>query len=184
MRREHVVAQVGLLLLLAFGAAAAQGPPAAPAAPAPGPLLNPMHPLERVLTGGFAGPESYSALAGEGYKTYIDLRSEAERAADASAPTPPGLRIEHLPVAGEADLNLATARALDKLLDDPALYPVVVACGSGNRVGALLALRAFWLDGASPEAALDLGRKAGLTKMEPTVRILLGLPPTAPAPAP
>ena len=85
MRREHVVAQVGLLLLLAFGAAAAQGPPAAPAAPAPGPLLNPMHPLERVLTGGFAGPESYSVLAGEGYKatgravaTLVDLACETK----------------------------------------------------------------------------------------------------------
>ena len=38
-------------------------------------------------------------------------------------------------------------------------------------------MRAFWLDGARPDAALDLGLRAGLTKLEPAVRLLLGLPP-------
>ena len=177
----------------AFGTAAALGSeapqvpsvaPAAPAAPAAGPLLNSKTPLEGVRTGGFGGPESYAALAAEGYKTYIDLRSAAEKAEDAEVAVPPGLRLEHIPIAGEADLNLASARALDALLDDRSLYPVVVACGSGNRVGALLALRAFWLDGTPAEAALDLGRRAGLTKMEPSVRMLLGLPPPLPPPPP
>lgn len=185
MKRECILVFSGLLLAVAFAAAvpeagSAQQPTAAPAvaeAPAAGPLLNPKQPFEGVLTGGFAGPEGYAVLATEGYKTYVDLRPEAERTADADAPIPAGLRIERVPVAGEADLNLATVRALDKLLDDRTLYPVVVACGSGNRVGALLALRAFWLDGVPAQEALDLGRKGGLTRLEPTVRMLLGLPP-------
>jgi hypothetical protein len=37
-------------------------------------------------------------------------------------------------------------------------------------VGALLALKAFQLDGASAEEALDLGRRAGLKGLEPAVR--------------
>lgn len=182
MRLLRFVPLVCFLFSFAFGAATALGseapqvPSAAPVAPVSGPLLNPKQPLEGVLTGGFTGPESYAALAGEGYKTYIDLRSEGERGADADAPAPLGLRIERLPIAGEADLNLATARTLDALLDDRALYPLVVACGSGNRVGALFAVKAFWLDGATAEAALDLGRRSGLTKLEPSVRLLLGLP--------
>ncbi len=173
----------------AGGSAAPQVPSAAPAAPPSGPLLNPKQPQDGLLTGGFAGPEGFPVLAGEGYKTYIDLRSDAEVTPEQSAAAvAAGLRLERIPIAGEGDLNLASARALDTLLADRSLYPVVVACGSGNRVGALLALRAFWLDGATAEAALELGRRAGLTKMEPSVRILLGLPPTpvpeVPAPAP
>lgn len=55
-------------------------------------------------------------------------------------------------------------------------YPVALACASGNRVGVLLAARAFWFDGASPDQALTLGKQAGLTRLEPVVRSLLGLP--------
>ena len=90
---------------------------------------------------------------------------------------------ERLPIAGDADLDLATARALDALLDDPARYPVAVVCASGNRSGALLAVEGFWLDGRPAEEALGLGRSAGLTRLEPSVRLLLGLPPLPP-PAP
>jgi hypothetical protein len=51
----------------------------------------------------------------------------------------------------------------------------MVHCASGNRVGALLALRANRLEGASPEDALELGLDAGLTRLEPAVREALGL---------
>jgi protein tyrosine phosphatase (PTP) superfamily phosphohydrolase (DUF442 family) len=88
---------------------------------------------------------------------------------------------ERVPVQGDADLDLASARALDALLDDRARYPVAIVCASGNRVGALLAVRAFWLEGSNPETALALGRAAGLTRLEPTVRLLLGLSPGADA---
>ena len=55
---------------------------------------------------------------------------------------------------------------------------VLVACGSANRVGAAFALRAVTVAGADPEAALELGRAAGMTGTEPRVRELLGLPAT------
>ena len=41
-------------------------------------------------------------------------------------------------------------------------------CGSGNRAGALLALREK-LNGAENGAALEFGREAGLTRLEPVV---------------
>lgn len=188
MKPLCLVAWIGLLIAFSPAPRAALGAQPLSAVPAPppvadvGPLLNPKQPLDGVRTGGFTASESFPVLAGEGFKTYIDLRSDAEIVADPSvAARAAGLRFERIPIAGDADLNLGTARALDALLDDRAIYPVVVACGSGNRVGALLALRAFWLDRATAEAALDLGRRAGLTKLEPTVRILLGLPPAPPA---
>lgn len=148
-------------------------------APDVGPLLpNAQTPLPGLLTGGApATLEGFGALAAAGYRTYVDLRPlseagpEVERAAAAA-----GLTYLRVPVAGEAELDLATVRALDAILDEPASLPAVLACSSGNRVGALLALRAFWLDGVPPGEALELGKRGGLTRLEPTVRMLLGLP--------
>jgi hypothetical protein len=57
---------------------------------------------------------------------------------------------------------------------------VLFHCGSGNRIGAVLALQAAWLDGVAAEDALDYGRANGLTSLEPTTRELLGLEPLDP----
>ena len=62
--------------------------------------------------------------------------------------------------------------------------PVLLHCGSGNRIGALLALRAVWLEGKDPAAALDYGKAAGLTGLEPAVKSMLGLAESAPPPKP
>ena len=187
LRLARCFAAVALVLLagtVAAGPARSQDP-ATTAAAATGPLRNERHPLDGIVTGG--APEDaagYRALAEAGYRTFVDLRAETEvtDAARAAAEAA-GLAYELVPVAGEAELDLGSARALDALLDDPARYPLVLACSSGNRVGALLAVEAFWLDGEDPEAALELGRRAGLTRLEPSVRLLLGLPPL-PAPEP
>jgi protein tyrosine phosphatase (PTP) superfamily phosphohydrolase (DUF442 family) len=185
------------LTLLAGGAAAAAqapaaDPPAAPAAgagdapPATAPELpNQRDPLPGVRTGGMpAGPEGWRALAEAGFRTFVDLRSDAEvgpetRAAAEGA----GLAYERIAIAGDADLDLASARALHALLDEPARGPLVLACASGNRVGALVAAERFWLHGEPADAALALGKAAGLTRLEPAVRQILGLPPLPP-PAP
>ena len=53
---------------------------------------------------------------------------------------------------------------------------VLVHCASGNRVGALIAIGAAKAGGMAPEAALELGKAAGLTSAEPRVRELLQLP--------
>jgi protein tyrosine phosphatase (PTP) superfamily phosphohydrolase (DUF442 family) len=130
------------------------------------------------------GKPPFQALAGAGVRTVIDLRSDPEVPPEThSASEAAGIAYERVPVEGDADLELASARALDALLDDPRRYPVAIVCSSGNRVGALLAVRAFWLDGSKPESALALGRAAGLTRLEPSVRLLLGLSP-APTPTP
>ena len=170
-------------LLLVSSSLPAQ-PPGRPASPAAGPpalLLNERHPLPRLLTGGApSSPAGFQALADAGYRTYIDVRSSPEMTPETwAAAEAAGLRYWRIPVADEAVLDLGTARKLDGLLGDDASYPVVLACASGNRAAALLAVRAFWLDGASPEEALALGLRAGLTRLEPSVRLLLGLPPAA-----
>lgn len=184
---------LGLFALVAPAASVAAQPPVAapaPAAPAPASavapelLLNPRDPLPGVRTGGLTpASELFAALAEEGFATLVDLRTDQEQpeAARAGAEAA-GLRYVRIPIGSDADLDLGAARALDAVLDEPAARPAVVACASGNRSGALLALRAFWLDGRPAEEALALGKAAGLTRLEPSVRQLLGLPPLPPAP--
>lgn len=175
-------------LLLAASALVAETPTTAPAAPAPPPdeLLNARDPVPGLRTGGVPPTmEVFAKLKEEGFATLVDLRPEPELVAAArGGAEAAGMTYVQIPVASDADLDLATARALDAILDDPARWPVVVACASGNRSGALLAVRAFWLQGKPAEEALALGKAAGLSKLEPSVRQLLGLPPLAPAVAP
>jgi|OpeIllAssembly_1097287.scaffolds.fasta_scaffold305434_2 protein tyrosine phosphatase (PTP) superfamily phosphohydrolase (DUF442 family) len=182
-----------LLLALALLALGSAGAPAQSTAPGAGPdapalaLPNQRDPLPGVRTGGMpASPEAWRALAEDGFRLFVDLRSEAEVTAETRAAAEgAGLVYERVPVAGDADLDLGSARALHLLLDDPARGPLVLACASGNRVGALIAVERFWLHGESAETALALGRSAGLTRLEPAVRQLLGLPPLPPPePAP
>ena len=99
------------LVGIPFAARAGQTPTAvAPPAEvrATGPLLNPRQPLERVLTGGFTTPDSFALLLSQGYKTYIDLRTDAEilpGVTEAAAAAGIGYRL--LPIGGEGDLDLA-----------------------------------------------------------------------------
>lgn len=183
-----LVACFGLMAAGASGQGPAPTAPAAAMAPqeakaaAPALLLNERHPLPGMLTGGIpagkGGASDFQALAAAGVRTYIDLRADAEVPPETAAlASGAGLDYRRLPIAGEADLDLASARALDLLLDEWGRYPIALACSSGNRVGALLALRAFWLDGVDAASALELGLGAGLTRLEPSVRQLLGLPP-------
>jgi uncharacterized protein (TIGR01244 family) len=73
-----------------------------------------------------------------------------------------------LPIVSEDDISFENAKKLDDLL---AAYdgPVLIHCGSGNRVGALLALRQS-MNGADDAAAMAYGKQGGLTGLEPVVQ--------------
>ncbi|MBX3464233.1 MAG: hypothetical protein KF830_13760 [Planctomycetes bacterium] len=83
-----------------------------------------------------------------------------------------GLEFVRLPIAGGPDLTVDNAKAMAKHLEGVS-GPVLVACGTSNRVGALFALKARFVDGRSPDAALAFGKACGLTKAEPLVQKLL-----------
>lgn len=178
------VRETALLLTLAIapaiGAQSVAVPEEAAAAPE---LLNARQPLPGVRTGGTpSDPAIFAALHEEGFRLFVDLRGPNDPIGDApAAAAAAGLVYVAIPISGDADLDLGTVRTLDALLDDPARGPAVVACSSGNRSGALLALRAFWLDRMPADEALELGKRAGLTRLEPSVRALLGLPPLPPS---
>lgn len=130
---------------------------------------------DTLYTGGQPSREQLLHLSQEGFARIIDLRPVGEgRGFDepASAASA-GLQYHRLPIATEADLTPANVSMLDEWLGDSAQPKTLIHCASGNRVGALLALRAGWLQGASTAAALDTGRAAGLTSLEAAVRTRL-----------
>ena len=104
-----------------------------------------------------------------GYVAVIDLRTAAEERGmdEASTVEALGMSYHLIEVAGARGVTFENARALDALMDDID-GPVLLHCRTGNRVGALLALRAG-MDGASVEDALALGREAGLGSLEGAV---------------
>jgi hypothetical protein len=81
-----------------------------------------------------------------------------------------------IPVSGATGLTRENVETLDMLLDESSDDGTVLYCASSNRVGALLALRAYWLDGAEPDQALELGRRAGMTSLETRVAELMAQP--------
>ncbi len=133
-------------------------------------LPNRADPLENVTTSGQPASESLQALAESGYSTVIDLRgAQEDRGIDErSIVEDLGMAYFSLPVNGASGVTFENAEVLDRLLSQVE-GPVLIHCGSGNRAGALLALREK-LNGADSEAALALGREAGLTGLEPTVK--------------
>ena len=109
------------------------------------------------------------AAKAAGFVAVIDMRGAGEdRGIDEeSAAIEAGLTYVNLPVMGADDVTFDNARTLDELLASID-GPVLMHCASGNRVGALMALRAS-LHGASDEDAMAAGKAAGLTRLEPVV---------------
>jgi len=133
--------------------------------------------LPGVLTGGQLTPEQLEALSDAGYGTFISLRPVAESGAgweEAHTQRHPHA-FGRVPVSGAADLTRANVEAFAKLLEAAGGEPAVVYCASGNRAGAMLALKAHWIDGVAAAEAYRLGLDAGLKGLAPTVSELLGL---------
>ncbi|MDH4047750.1 MAG: sulfur transferase domain-containing protein [Gammaproteobacteria bacterium] len=127
-------------------------------------------PVSGVVSTGQPNADALKIAADAGYAAVIDLRgTDEDRGLDEqSAVEALGMKYISLPIADKAAVNYSNAEELDRLLADFD-SPVLVHCGSGNRVGALVALRER-LHGATEADALEAGRAAGLTSLEPLVR--------------
>lgn len=134
-------------------------------------------PRPDLYTAGQPSAQQLREAAANGVTTVIDLRQpDEDRGYDEAAVAAQlGLRYVRLPIAGANGITEANARALDHILKQDS-GKTLLHCASGNRVGALLALAAARVDGASTEAALTLGRDAGLTSLEPATRAVLEAP--------
>lgn len=114
--------------------------------------------------------EKVAALAKAGIDVVINLQPDEELSFDeAAAVERAGMGYEHLPISGVADLKQLKILAFDNILRQHHGKKIAVHCGSGNRVGAAIALRAGWLRGRKMDTAMERGRSHGLTKLEDEV---------------
>ena len=138
-------------------------------------IPNFQRPEPNVAIAGQPSAEQLAQLKHEGFRSVINLRPISEQAGfDEPAEVKRlGLGYFHIPIENASGLTSEAVTALDKVLENKDELPVFVHCGSGNRVGALFALRAAWLKGASVPDAIEAGRQHGLTKLEDDVRRIL-----------
>lgn len=135
-------------------------------------MPNVGEPYSGVMTGGQPTAEDLAQLAEKGFKTVVNLRTESEDGLAGERATVEGLGMRYisLPIAGGDDLNESNAMTLHELLQDQAARPMLLHCGSSNRVGALVALAAFYGDGLTPEDAMTHGIAAGMSRLGQSVK--------------
>ena len=127
-------------------------------------------PVDGVTTAGQPDAEAFKVFADAGYVAVIDIRTAGEDRGLDQAAVVQGLGMDYLqmPVGGRDSITFENAEKLDQLIG---LYdePVLVHCGSANRVGALFALNVYRETG-DVDKALEAGRAAGLTRLEGVVK--------------
>lgn len=127
-------------------------------------LPNACRPDANLLTGGQPSRACLKAARDAGYHSVVNLRSpgEFDEFDEAQAVRELGMDYVCIPIAGPPDLTPAAAEALDEVLAKAGDRPVLVHCASGNRVGALFALRAGLKQGMDVDDALSCGDSSGL----------------------
>jgi len=133
------------------------------------------HPSKNIYIAGQPAAESFAALAKAGVRHVINFRPPEETPGfnEAAIATQSNLAYYNIPVSGAADLTRDKVKLLDNVLNKIGNEKVILHCSSGNRAGALMALRAAWIEGASAEQAIEAGERHGLTKLRPKVESLL-----------
>lgn len=132
---------------------------------------NARSPIEGVVTAGRLAADDIERIREGGIRHVIDLTLDDETPDfdEAKVVRGAGIRYSNLPVEGASGLTLENVQAFDLLLRESD-RPVLVHCSSGNRVGAMAALRAAWIDGKTTEDAITIGKAWGLGGLEDEVR--------------
>lgn len=128
-------------------------------------------PVDGITSAGQPDEVALRVFADSGYAAVIDMRGpDEDRGLEDERALVEALGMDYvlIPIDSPDDINFATVGKLQEVLQNID-GPVLVHCASGNRVGAVLALR-HSLTGASPEESIELGKNAGLTRLEGVVR--------------
>lgn len=132
-------------------------------------------PEEGLLTTGQPSHEDFATLATQGFSTVINLRSaqEMQGSDEHTHVQSLGMTYVHIPIAGPDGVTLGHARALHQAMAQASEGKLLIHCGSSNRVGALLALRAHDIQGHTIADALAYGERAGLASLKARVEQVL-----------
>ncbi len=111
-------------------------------------------------------------VAKAGIRHVINLRPDSETPEfdEAAAVRDAGMQYHSLPIRGAQDLTVENVAEFDRLITEVGEEASLFHCSSSNRVGAMQALRAAWIQGKSLEIALEEGRRWGLKGLEAEVR--------------
>jgi uncharacterized protein (TIGR01244 family) len=131
-------------------------------------------PIDGITSSGQPDQAALEVFSESGYTAVIDLRGESEDRGMDEKEAVESLGMEYVlfPIESREAISFENAAELDKLIESYDA-PVLIHCASGNRVGAMLALRQS-LKGANDEAAIKYGRDGGLTGLEDVVKERLG----------
>lgn len=174
----RIILLPALLLALAACTPAPDAPAPQAASPEPPPppppvlqLPNLGQPQPGIYTSGRVALDDMAMIEAAGIRQVIDFSQDSETPGfdEAAAMRAAGIRYDNLPIAGADDLSRERVEAFDRLLAE-AEAPVLVHCASSNRVGAMAALRAAWIEGKPVEDAIAEGRAWGLRSLEGAVR--------------
>ncbi|WP_444998395.1 fused DSP-PTPase phosphatase/NAD kinase-like protein [Aliikangiella sp. IMCC44359] len=121
----------------------------------------------KLITGGQPSKEELYLLSQSGVKTIINLRNtnEFDGFDEATLVGKLGIKYISIPVAGAKGITVDNAIKLDQALAKTKGL-TLVHCASGNRVGALLALRENLIKGSSIDDSILLGQNAGLKSLK------------------
>ncbi len=144
-------------------------------------MQNPQLVDSNVLTGGQPSLDDLSLLKSEGFGVVVNLRTSEEPQGfnEAEEVRQLGMSYIQIPISAPDGISRENAQKLHDVLSQTET-PVVVHCASGNRVGALFALRAYFIEGLPAESSMEIGRNAGLTRLEPLVRQIIETSTQAP----
>jgi uncharacterized protein (TIGR01244 family) len=147
------------------------------------PTLIPNYQLVRpdLATGGQPTPTGLRELKALGFRTVINLMSEAEGTQEErEAVLAAGLRYVAVPITPDR-FRREDVEAVGRVLEDPGARPILLHCASANRVGGVWTV---WqvMKGRSYADAEAEGRKIGLKSpsMISAVRRVLGMGPLSP----
>ncbi|MFK7909112.1 MAG: sulfur transferase domain-containing protein [Akkermansiaceae bacterium] len=134
-------------------------------------LKNLHQPQPFILTSGQPTKDQLETLSKEGIKHVVNLRPKSEQDWNEQEHVQSlGMRYISIPISSADDLTEENARKLDAALTLIGKDPAIMHCASGNRVGALSAMRESLIKGKSTRQAIKTGKRWGLTSMEPAVR--------------
>ena len=138
-------------------------------------LHNPGHPEPHRIVSGAIDTSDLQRLHAAGLKRLINLRTPEETPDFDEAQVAHELGIDYaaIPIKGPSTFTRDNAARLDDLLRRAGDEPTLIHCASGNRVGALIALRAAWIQGQPIDVAIAEGKRWGLTSLESSVRSVL-----------
>ncbi|HET8671625.1 MAG TPA: protein tyrosine phosphatase family protein [Candidatus Saccharimonadales bacterium] len=119
-------------------------------------------------TGGQPSEQGFSKLAANGFRSVLNLRTAAEGVdleKERTLVEKSGMRYLHIPVVGSAP-RAEQADEFIRVVKEKAYHPMLIHCGSANRVGAFMMIYRVVEQGWSEEKAEEEAVKIGLRSEE------------------